>query len=427
MRFTKTRLAAVIAGAAALAVSAAGCSSGGSGSDGASDQLEVFSFWTSGSESAALQALIDEYNTQYPGITVTNGAVAGGGGSNGTQVLQSRIAGNDAPDTWQTFPGDSLANYVSGGLVSDLSQEWSDAGLTSDNVPQSLIDLVSTDGKPYGIITGNHRNNVVWWNKAVAADLGLDFGDSVSWDEFTAGMQAAKAAGKDGACLGDKDIFASVIVVEMSILSELGADGMTSLENGDIDWSDPGVAAGLDKFSTIVANANSNHSALTWDQAVSAFANGDCLFNMFPDSAYGELLKLGLVDGTDFGYFPFPGTDGIFLNVADAFAVNSKLTGDAATNADNWIKVIASKEGQLAFNKLKGSTPMRTDVDTSSLGAYQQAAAASFKADDIIGTATFGITIPSSEQQALYDATTAYINSKDAAAFSSSMNAAAPQ
>jgi glucose/mannose transport system substrate-binding protein len=424
MRLTKkSRVAGLVAGAAALSLLATGCSSGGdAGSTGSSDSLEVFSFWTSGSESAALQALFDQYTAEYPNVTITNGAVAGGGGSNGTQVLQSRIAGNDAPATWQTFPGESLANYVDGGLVQDLSSIYEEEGLTTDIVPQSLLDLVSTDGKPYAVITGSHRNNVVWWNKAVAKELGLDFGSSVSWDEYQSAMETAKAAGKDGVCLGDKDIFASVIVAEMSILGEMGAADMAKLESGDISWDDPRVAAGLEKFSTVVANSNSNHSALTWDQAVGQFAKGDCLFNIFPDSAYGELLKLGLVDGTDFGYFPFPGTDGVFLNVADAFAVNSKLSDP--TNADNWIKVIASKEGQLAFNKLKGSTPFRTDVDVSSLGLYQQEAAKSFRGDDIIGAATFGLTIPSAEQQALYDATTAYVNSKDAAAFQSSMTAA---
>ena len=35
---------------------------------------------------------------------------------------------------------------------------------------------------------------------------------------------------------------------------------------------------------------------------------------------------------------------------------------------------LLSPDAQLAFNKAKGSAPVRTDLSTSSLGAYQQAA-----------------------------------------------------
>lgn len=422
MRNSRTvRLLGAIAGSAALALTAVGCASGDSegGGDGATE-FEVFSFWTSGSESDALQELFDLYEEQNPGVTIINGAVAGGGGSNAVQVLQSRIAGNDAPPTWQTFPGAQLQGYVAGGLVADLSATYE--GL-EDVVPENLMDIISVDGTPYGVITGNHRNNIVWWNKTVAADLGLDFGDSVSWSDYESALAAATAGGVDGLCLGDKDIFASVIVAEMAILGELGVADMNALADGDLGWDDPRVAAGLDKFSTVLEYTNSNHAALTWDQAVAQFAEGGCLFNIFPDSAYGELIKLEMNDDADFGYFPFPETDGIFLNVADAFAVNAAL--DDPANAMAWTEVIMSPEGQVAFNALKGSTPSRTDVDVSSYGPYQQGAAESFRNDELIATMTFGISIEPAVQQALYDATTAFVNSGDTGAFASTMDAAA--
>jgi len=41
--------------------------------------LEVVSWWTSGSEQHALTVLFDAYRAAHPGATVINGAVAGGG------------------------------------------------------------------------------------------------------------------------------------------------------------------------------------------------------------------------------------------------------------------------------------------------------------------------------------------------------------
>lgn len=63
-------------------------------------KLEVFSWWTSGGEAAALQALFDVYSARYPNVEIINATVAGGGGSAARPVLQTRLAGGDVPDTW---------------------------------------------------------------------------------------------------------------------------------------------------------------------------------------------------------------------------------------------------------------------------------------------------------------------------------------
>ena len=64
-------------------------------------KLEVFSWWTSGGEAAALDALFNTYKKQNPGVEIINATVAGGGGSAARPVLQTRLAGGNPPDTWQ--------------------------------------------------------------------------------------------------------------------------------------------------------------------------------------------------------------------------------------------------------------------------------------------------------------------------------------
>ena len=59
-------------------------------------KLEVFSWWPSGGESAALEALFATYKKQDPAVEVLNSAVAGGGGSNARPVLQTRLAGGSS-------------------------------------------------------------------------------------------------------------------------------------------------------------------------------------------------------------------------------------------------------------------------------------------------------------------------------------------
>src|SRR3984957_4773514 len=78
-------------------------------------QLEVFSWWTSGGEVVALDALFKVYKQKNPEVEVSNAAITGGGGSAARPVLQTRLAAGNPPDTWQTHSGHELLHYVQAG------------------------------------------------------------------------------------------------------------------------------------------------------------------------------------------------------------------------------------------------------------------------------------------------------------------------
>lgn len=96
---TKVSVAAFTAVALTFAVGTAPANAAATG------EIEVFSWWTSGSEDAALQAIISAAQAANPDLKITNAAVAGGAGTNAKQVLATRLAGGDAPEIWQTHPG----------------------------------------------------------------------------------------------------------------------------------------------------------------------------------------------------------------------------------------------------------------------------------------------------------------------------------
>src|ERR1700687_2755349 len=95
----------------------------------ADKKLEVFSWWTSGGEAAALDALFQAVKKADPGVQIINATVAGGGGSAARPVLQARLAGGNPPDTWQVHPGWELMGlYVEPGYC------------------EAVTDLYKTDG-----------------------------------------------------------------------------------------------------------------------------------------------------------------------------------------------------------------------------------------------------------------------------------------
>ena len=425
MRHRITRyLSAATAAGALLVLSACGGGGNSSASGGGSGtkQLEVFSWWTSGSEDAALKDLIAGFKQADPGVKVVNGAVAGGGGSNAQAVLQTRLQGNNPPDTWQTHPGTAIAQYLDSGILADLSSVYAKDGL-SKVIPKELVTSVSRDGKIYGVSTGAHRGNELWYNKKLTARAGVDLSTSTTTSQFIADLAKLKAKGITPLCLAEKDTFAPAELFENTLLGVLGPTGWNSLIAGKTAWTDPQVKHAAQLFAQMLPYADPDAAALTWDQATKRLAGGDCAVESMGDWAYGELVKDGAKDGTDFGYIPQPDTNGTFVLVVDTFVV-PKNAKDMAP-ALKWASVISSKDVQLAFSKDKGSTPIRTDVPIDSLPPYQQQAAQSFRGDTLVQSIVQGEAMSPQFQQSLDDAVTQFIQSKNVDDFAQSLATAA--
>jgi glucose/mannose transport system substrate-binding protein len=417
---TRNRRSGLAVLAAGLALLLAGC--GGpvsTATSGPTRNLEVLSWWTSGSERAALNVLFDDFRTAHPGVDVRNAAVAGGGGSNAHVVLANRLLGGDPPDVWQTHPGASIEQYIDAGQIADVSSIYQRDNLSSVT-RQDLRQAVSRDGKQYGVSTGAHRINMLWFNKrlldkaAVTVPAGGYTADALLND-----LAKLKAAGVVPLCLGVKDPFARAELFENTLLGVIGADGWASLTSDRLNWNGPQVRQALGRFGTMLDYADPEAGALTWDQATRKLAAGECAFESMNDSAYGELVVDGAKEGTDFDYVPYPGTDNLFLTVVDTF-VMAKNAKDPQ-NAQAFLTTIATAPTQLAFNKLKGSAPLRTDVDVRSLPPYQQSAAKAFAQDPVLLSITHGEAKSPQFQQGFYDAVAAFTQSKDINVFNQAL------
>jgi len=423
---TRKRRSGLTALAAGLALLLAGC--GGPASTAASAptrNLEVLSWWTSGSERAALNVLLDDFRTAHPGVDVRNVAVAGGGGSNAHVVLANRLLGGDPPDVWQTHPGASIKQYIDAGQIADVSSIYQRDNLSSAIRPD-LRRAVSEDGKQYGVSTGAHRINVLWFNKRLLDKATITVpAAGYTTDAFLADLAKLKAAGVVPLCLGAKDPFARAELFENTLLGVIGGDGWASLTSDRLDWNGPQVRQALGRFGTMLEYADPEAGALTWDQATRKLAAGGCAFESINDSAYGELVVDGAKEGTDFDYVPYPGTGTLFLTVVDTF-VMAKNANDPQ-NAQAFLATIGTAPTQLAFNRQKGSTPLRTDVDVSSLSPYQQSAAKAFAQDPVLLSITHGEATSPQFQQGFYDAIAAFAQSKDINVFNQALRDAVNQ
>ncbi|HEX5807103.1 MAG TPA: ABC transporter substrate-binding protein [Anaerolineales bacterium] len=351
----------------------------------AAEQVEVFSWWTGGGEAAGLEAMIEVFGAQYPDVEFVNAAVAGGAGTNARAVLATRLQSGDPPDSWQGHAGQELiGTYVAGSQIQPLNDLYEQEGWI-DVMPETLIPLISEGGNIYSVPVNIHRANVLWYNPGVLEEAGVDV--PTSWDELFSACDAIMAADKTCLALGEQ--WTKMHLLETVLLGSLGADAYNGLWDGSTDWGSAEVTTALESFATALTYTNDDSASLTWQDASQLVVNGDAAFNVMGDWAEGYFRELGKTPNTDYGWAATPGSDGVFQFLSDSFVLAVGAPDPEAATA--WLKIAGSKEGQEAFNPVKGSICARTDCDKSLFGEYLQSAMDDWSTDTVVGSLTHGV------------------------------------
>ena len=426
---TRRTLTALVAGLAASSLLLAACSSndpetpsgtGGAAGDDASE-VEVFTWWASGSEKLGLDALVKVFEEQHPDTKFVNGAIAGGAGSAAKELLQSRLQAQDPPDTFQAHAGAELTDYINAGQLEDVSSLYDEFGLR-DAFPKDLVDRLTVDGKIYSVPSNIHRANVVWANPTVLKDAGLDpEATYATLDDWFAALDKVKASGKTA--LSIATTWTQVHLFETVLLSSLGTDAYNGLWDGSTDWAGADVTKALQNFEKLMSYTNTDRDGLDWPDATQQVIDGKAGFNVMGDWAEAAFQEAKKQAPADYIYFPVPGTDGVFDFLADSFTlpVGSKHPG----GTKNWLNTISSLDGQIAFNKAKGSIPARKDAQPSEFSAYQQSAMESFGQDTIVSSLAHGAAAPVATLNAISEAVSKFTTGAgDLATFQSDLVAA---
>ena len=405
---TDRRFIAAATGLAVASLALTACDSGGdtdaTGDGAAGDEVEVFTWWASGSEKLGLDAMVGVFEEQHPDVTFVNGAVAGGAGSAAKDLLQSRLQADDPPDTFQAHAGAELTDYITAGQLEDISDLYDEFDLR-DAFPADLVDRLTVDGKIYSVPSNIHRSNMVWANPSVLEEAGLDpAAEYASLDDWFVALDAVQAAGKTP--LSVATTWTQVHLLENVLLADLGAEGYSGLWDGTTDWQGSEVLGALEDFEKLLSYTNTDRDGLDWPDATQQVIDGQAAFNVMGDWAVAAFAEAGKEPGTDFIYFPVPGTDGVFNFLADSFTL--PVGAPHPDGARAWLETVGSAEGQTAFNKAKGSIPARTDANPVDFSEYQQTAIESFGQDTIVSSLAHGAAAPIATLNGISDATSKF-------------------
>lgn len=332
-----------------------------------------------------------------------NAAVAGGGGSQAKQKLAADLAAQNPPDTFQAHAGAELTDYIDAMQIEDVSGLYDEYDLR-EAFPDTLVDRLTVDGKIYSVPTNIHRANVVWANPAVLEEAGVD-PDKIpaSLDDWIADMEKVQAAGLTPITVGMA--WTQLQLLESVLIADLGPEAYNGLFDCKTDWEGPEVTHALEQFSTIMDLADKSYLSEDWEPALSPVIDGTAAYNVMGDWAVAAFDSADKTYNEDYIAFPVPGTEGVFDFLADSFTLPVGAGNVGCAQA--WLDSISGKDGQVAFNSIKGSIPARSDLgdeEMSEFGEYQQDAMKSFADDTIVSSIAHGAAAPVAVSDAMNDA-----------------------
>jgi glucose/mannose transport system substrate-binding protein len=277
------------------------------------------------------------------------------------------MLGGEPPDSFQVWAGVGVVeDHVVPGRMEGLDFLYSEEGLY-DVFPQSVIDNVSYEGTPYVVPVNIHRQNIMWYRLDRFEAAGITE-PPTTWDEFFIVAEQLKEAGIPA--IGGASLGALAFHTYNYFLNGV-TDGETylGLFDGSVGWDAPEVAEALELHRRAMEYASDDWLEVGWGDQVERFAadyDETPAIILMGDWFWGFIKSEGIEEMV--GWADIPNHQGKYVWVADSFG----LPKDAPNreNAIAWLKVVASRAGQDAFNPLKGSIPVRTDGDASLYDEY---------------------------------------------------------
>jgi glucose/mannose transport system substrate-binding protein len=391
-----------------------------------STQIEVASWWTTGGEATGLQRLFDKFNADNPGLCAYNAAIAGGAGSRAQAIFKARVLGGAPPDSLQVHMGhellDTYVNLDGGSLLDSL-----DDVVDASKFPAGVVSIISgADGHIYTVPMNIHRANEMWFNKQVFTDNNLTA--PTTWEEFFTVGDALKAKNITPLALGDNGIWAFGMVFEDVLIGTLGADGFNALWTDPAAWNDSKVTDALNTTWRVFNEyVNTDHNALTWDQANQLVIDGTAGMTLMGDWANGDYVAKNF---TGYGWAAAPGNNGIYQALADSFPLPSLAPDKDATK--KLLTFMASAEGQDIFNPYKGSIPARNDAghppaDGQQYNEYQLSAMQDWASNTVVPSMEHGAAASPAFKSAIEAALTAFQTSGDVAGTQTALATAAAE
>ena len=357
MALSALRKRLVIAGATALTVALAlsGCAPAETGT-----VIRI----AMGSSGDAVDSKFDDlkaqYEEKYPDRTVE--IIVQEDDVYQTTGLPTLLSSREAPDAYFEWSGPRMRSHVEDGDGADVSEALA-GPLFEGRFDEGAFSGMDVDGSGIYMVpwTGD-VTDVIWYNKTIFDDLGLEV--PTTWDEFMEVCDTIAAAGITPIVEGNKDQWTVGNWASHVVSRVIGEEDYAATMVGDLPMNSDGMVEALGYFKEIADKGyiNASVNALPDDEANTQFFLGDAAMIVIGSWLMADAATDG--EGLDFDYFNTPafpdgkGDQGSVLGISTGFMVNAK--SEHIDETLDFLALVASAEGSKLWAEA-GLAPMTLD------------------------------------------------------------------
>jgi glucose/mannose transport system substrate-binding protein len=278
------------------------------------------------------------------------------------------MVGGNPPTMMQFNTGKQFDELVENDMLADV-EALAQEGNWRKVIPPAFVEAVTRKGKFYAVPVNIHGQNWLWYNTAVFEKAGAK--PPTNFDELIAALDKVKAAGVvplafSGAKNWERLLFNTVMV---SIAGrEMYLDIYTKRNDALVRSAKFKQVA--EAYQKLKGYVDQGAPGRNWNDATSMVITGKAAMQFMGDWAKGEFTAAGLTPGKEYGCAVVGAG---YMMGGDVFAFAKSKDPEQAQAQKVLAKVLFDPETQIKFNKVKGSIPIRIDVDGSSLDACAQA------------------------------------------------------
>jgi glucose/mannose transport system substrate-binding protein len=370
----------------------------------AGPRAEVIHWWTSGGESAAVRQVAQAYRDA--GGTWIDSAIAGGDQSRAVTV--NRIIGGNPPTAAQFNTSKQFLDIIEEDMLNDVDdiarrENWDQL------LPEPIVGVIKVKGHWYAAPMNIHMQTWLWYSKAAFAKAGIEK-EPASVAELFAALDKLKAAGLIPLAHGGQSW--QEVILFSSMLSNLGGRDLYLKVIRDRDQAAINSAAfrnvllAYKRLQTYVDPASPGRN---WNDATALVISGRAGIQIMGDWAKGEFTNANQTAGKQYGCIPGLSANSPYLIQGDVFVFPKTDDRDAIQAQKLMASVVEQPAVQLQFSKLKGSLPVRTDLDASQLDDCAQKGMAILR-DRSRPVGVTEVYLTPDQNGALQDVLTAYWN-----------------
>src|SRR6266496_1083440 len=316
-----------------MALSACGTSGpGGGGSSGA-----TYWFLSGQPQEGVRTGAVDRFNKANPNSTLKQTTFQNDAYKT---KIKTAIGAGQAPTIIWGWGGGTLRTYVEAGAVEDLTSWFDQNSKVKDRLFPSAFGAATIDGKVYAMPCETVQPIVLYYNKKVFSDVGVE--PPQSWDDIMALVPKFNAKQIAPFSLGGQSRWTNMMWLEFLFDRMGGPDVFQAVFDGEKDaWSHPIAIQALTKvqdlvkadgfikgFSSITADSNADQ-ALLYSGKAAMMLHGSWSYGI-QQSEGGDFVSSG-----GLGYMNFPPVDGgkgdpsdTVGNPAQYLSISSKATSE---------------------------------------------------------------------------------------------------